>query len=74
MVSSDPTGDIFPMFLQDLEDGHGKVETRKVTMESQKAHMVFYDSFPYFTAEDMEAAKEYLKNPEEFDFMKILEW
>lgn len=74
MVSSDPTGDIFPLFLKDLEDGHGKVKTRMVTMDSQKAHMVFFDSIQYLTADDMEAAKEYLKNPEEFDFMKILEW
>jgi 6-phosphofructokinase 1 len=74
MVSSDPTGDIFPLFLKDLEDGHGKVRTRMVTMDSQKAHMVFFDSIQYLTASDMEGAKEYLKNPEEFDFMKILEW
>jgi 6-phosphofructokinase 1 len=45
-----------------------------VTMDSQKAHMVFFDSIQYLTASDMEGAKEYLKNPEEFDFMKILEW
>ena len=74
MVSSDPTGDIFPLFLKDLEDGHGKVRTRMVTMDSQKAHMVFFDSIQYLTAADMEAAREYVKNPEEFDFMKILEW
>lgn len=74
MVSSDPTGDITPLFLKDLEDGHGKVRTRMVTMDSQKAHMVFFDSIQYLTADDMDAAKEYLKHPEEFDFMKILEW
>ncbi len=74
IVSSDAAGDIFPLFLKDLEDGHGKVRTRMVTMDSQKAHMVFFDSIQYLTADDMVAAKEYLKNPEEFDFMKILEW
>ncbi len=74
MVSSDPAGDISPLFLKDLEDGHGKVRTRMVTMESQKAHMVFYDSLQYLTADDMEEAQKYLPNPEEFDFMKILEW
>ncbi len=74
MVSSDPTGDISPLFLKDLEDGHGKVRTRMVTMDSQKARMVFFDSIQYLTANDMEVALKYLKNPEEFDFMKILEW
>ncbi len=74
MVTSDPTGDIFPLFLKDVEDGHGKVRTRMVTMESQKAKMVFYQSIQYLTSDDMEAASKYLKDPEEFDFMKILEW
>jgi 6-phosphofructokinase 1 len=74
IVSSDPTGDITPLFLKDLEDGHGKVRTRMVTMDSQKANMVFFDSIQYLTADDMAIAREYLKNPEEFDFMKILEW
>ena len=74
MVTSDPTGDIFPLFLKDVEDGHGKVRTRMVTMESQKAKMVFYQSIQYLTSDDMEAARKYLKDPEEFDFMKILEW
>ncbi len=74
MVSSDPTGDIEPLFLKDLEDGHGKVRTRMVTMDSQKARMVFFDSIQYLTANDMEPARKFLKNPEEFDFKKILEW
>ncbi|NVO21071.1 MAG: 6-phosphofructokinase [Bacteroidetes bacterium] len=74
MVTSDPTGDIFPLFLKDVEDEHGKVKTRMVNMDSQKSRMVFFDSLQYLTADDMAAAKKYLKNPEEFDYMKILEW
>ena len=74
IVSSDPTGDITPLFLKDLEDGFGRVRTRMVTMDSQKARMVFLDSIQYLTNQDMETAKEYLKNPEEFNFFKILEW
>ena len=74
MVTSDPTGDIFPLFLKDVEDEHGKVRTRMVTMESQKAKMVFFDSIQYITPDDIPAAKKYLKNPEEFEFKKILEW
>lgn len=74
MVTSDPAGDIFPLFLKDVEDEHGKVKTRMVNMDSQKSRMVFYDSLHYLTADDMTAAKKYLKNPEDFDFLKILEW
>jgi len=74
MVTSDPTGDIFPLFLKDVENEVGKVKTRMVNMDSQKARMVFFDSLQYLTAEDMPAASKYLKNPEEYDFMKILEW
>jgi hypothetical protein len=36
--------------------------------------MVFIDCIQYLTTDDMENAKDYLKNPEEFDFMRILEW
>ena len=74
MVTSDPAGDINPLFLKDVEDKNGKVRTRMVNMDSQKSKMVFFDSIQYLNPEDMEAAKKYLKNPEEFDFRKILEW
>ena len=74
MVTSDPTGDIFPLFLKDVENSNGKVRTRMVTMDSQKTRMVFFDSLQYLNPDDMEEAKHYLENPEEFDFMKILEW
>jgi 6-phosphofructokinase 1 len=74
MVTSDPTGDIFPLFLKDVEDENGKVKTRMVNMESQKSRMVFFDSLQYLNHEDMAAAKKYLKKPEDFDFRRILEW
>jgi ATP-dependent phosphofructokinase / diphosphate-dependent phosphofructokinase len=74
MVTSDPAGDIFPLFLKDVEDENGKVRTRMVNMESQKSKMVFYDSLQYLNSDDMTAAKKYLKNPEDFDFRRILEW
>lgn len=74
MVTSDPTGDIFPLFLKDVEDKFGKVKTRMVTMDSQKARMVFEDSIQYITEDDYHEARKYLKNPEEYDFKKILNW
>lgn len=74
MVTSDPTGDIAPLFLRDVEDKFGKVKTRMVTMDCQKSRMVFDDSLHYLTSKDMDEASKFLKDPEEYDFRKILEW
>ena len=45
-----------------------------VKIDSQKAKMVFFDSLQYLCLEDMNEAKKYLKNPEEYDFKTILNW
>ena len=74
MVTSDPAGDINPLFLKDVEDASGRVRTRMVSMESQRAKMVFFHSIQYLTEDDMEEAKKYFKHPEEYDFKKILKW
>ena len=74
MVTSDPAGDINPLFLKDVEDASGRVRTRMVSMESQRAKMVFFHSIQYLTEDDMEEAKKYFKHPEKYDFKKILGW
>lgn len=74
VVTCDPTGDIFPLFLKEVEDEHGKVKTRMVAIDSQRSHMIFDDSLHYLTEADREAALTYLKNPEEYYFKKILNW
>lgn len=74
MVTADPKGDITPLFLKDVEDEHGKVKPRLVNIHSQKAQMVYNHSLQYITEADYEAAKEYVPDPETYDFRKILEW
>ena len=74
MVTSDPKGDIAPLYLKDVEDKNGKIKPRMVNMKSQKAKLVFEHSLQYLEEADYDAAKTYLKNPEEYDFWKILEW
>jgi len=74
MVTSDPKGDIAPLYLKDVEDEHGKIKPRLVNMKSQKANLVFNHGLQYIEEADYDAAKEYLDDPEEFDFRKILEW
>ncbi len=74
MVTSDPKGDIAPLYLKDVEDEHGKVRPRLVNMDSQKAKLIFEDSLQYLTKADYDAAKKYIANPDEYDFIKILSW
>ncbi|PKP31885.1 MAG: 6-phosphofructokinase [Bacteroidetes bacterium HGW-Bacteroidetes-17] len=74
MVTSDPKGDIAPLYLKDVEDQNGKIKPRMVNMNSQKAKLVFNHSLQYLEEADYDAAKTYLINPEEYDFRKILEW
>jgi len=74
MVTSDPKGDIIPLYLKDVEDKNGKVKPRLVDIESQKCQLVFRNNLHFIHEKDYDAAKAYVKNPEEFDFLKILEW
>jgi 6-phosphofructokinase 1 len=52
----------------------GKIEPRLVNINGSKAQVIYKHALHYLTAEDYEAAKIYLKKPEEYDFNKILEW
>lgn len=74
MVTSDPIGDIHPLFLEDVTNIHGKVEPRLVNMESQKAHLVYDHGLQYLTPGDYTAAKEFVENPGHYDFRAILQW
>ncbi len=74
MVCSGPNGDIFPIFLKDVEDENGKVQPRLVNMQGQKSRMVYQDGIQYICEEDYEAALGYVSDPAVFDMKKILEW
>ena len=74
VVTSDDVGTIKPLFLKDVEDKNGKVKTRMVDINSDKTKMILFDSLQYLTKDDVELAKKYLKNPEEYIFENILEW
>jgi len=43
-------------------------------MESESVQVIFRNNLHYITKEDYRAAKKYVKNPEDYDFMKILNW
>lgn len=74
MVTSDPVGDIHPLFLKDVADEKGKVRPRMVNINSQKVKMVYDNNMQFLSEEDYEAARKYLPDPENYDFNKILNW
>lgn len=74
VVTANTNGEIRPLYLKDVEDKHGKVKTRMVNMNAHESKMVFHDSIQFLTADDVKAAKKYLKDPEEYVFYNILEW
>jgi len=74
MVTSDHRGDIAPLYLKDVEDEYGKVKTRLVNMEGQKARLIYEDGLQYLSEDDYSAASKYLADPSEYDFKKILNW
>jgi ATP-dependent phosphofructokinase / diphosphate-dependent phosphofructokinase len=74
LVMSETQGDVKPLFLKDVEDSTGKIRPRMVNMETQKTRIMFEDSLHYISKGDYEVAKQYVPNPEIYDFFKILEW
>ncbi len=75
MVYVNAQGDVWPLFLKDLQDPvTGKIPPRLVDIDSQRVHSIIDNVLHYITPADYKAAEKYLKNPEEYDFFKILNW
>ena len=74
MVTTNPKGEIIPLYLKDVEDENGKIKPRLVNLNGPKAELIFNEGLQYLKPEDYEAAKQYLPNPEQYDFKKILKW
>jgi len=75
MVYIDYLGEVKPLYLKELQDPtSGKIPPRGVDMTSTKVNMVFNNLLHYITKNDYVAAMAYVKNPEAYDFYKILQW
>ena len=74
MVTTNPKGEIIPLYLKDVEDENGKIKPRLVNLNGPKAELIFNEGLQYITPEDYEAAKAYLPDPAVYDFKKILKW
>ena len=75
MVYVDTTGKASPLYLKDLQDPQsGKIPPRKVNIDGDMAKAIYKHIAQYITEEDYEAAKEFVPNPQDYDFKKILNW
>lgn len=74
MVTADNDGTIRPLYLEDVEDEHGKITPRLVNIDAEKTKLIFEHSMQYLQPGDYESAKTYLDNPKEYDFREILNW
>lgn len=74
MVYLDLNNNIKPLYLSDIQDKDGKIPPRGVNIHTDKAQNIIRYLMHYITSADYEAAKEYVANPEEYDFIKMLNW
>ena len=74
MVTSNQRGDILPLYLKDVEDENGKITPRLVNIKSERFKMVYEDNQQYLIDSDYDTVSQFVKNPEDFDFHKILNW
>ena len=71
LVSANSRGEITPLYLSDFQDSEGRIPPRLVDVNSEFAKLCF-QNLHYIEEADYEAAKRYLKDPEKYDFNKIL--
>ncbi len=74
MVTVDHLGKVAPLYLKDVADENGKIKPRLVNIDSEQAQTVLTKNVQYLTPDDFDAASKYLKNPEEYDYMSIMNW
>ncbi|MCK5808453.1 6-phosphofructokinase [bacterium] len=73
IVVVDNEGTVEPLYLEDVEDKNGKIQTRLVDINSTDFQMVM-NTLHYIDSDDYESAKKWVKNPKEYDFNQILQW
>lgn len=71
IIAANPSGDITPMYLEDLENEEGIIEPRLVDMNSQIAKLAV-QNMHYITEGDYDSAQQFVPDPEKYDFNKIL--
>jgi ATP-dependent phosphofructokinase / diphosphate-dependent phosphofructokinase len=74
MVYVGPSSKAEPLYLEDMQGPDGKIPPRLVDIEGHGATTLIKNNLQFIGPEDYEAAKQYVNNPEEYDFYKILNW
>ncbi|MCI1779898.1 MAG: 6-phosphofructokinase [Bacteroidales bacterium] len=75
MVFQDIDGSIKPLYLEDIQDPKtGKIPPRLVDINTDKVAQIFDNILNFIEPADYEAARKYVKDPEEYDVRKILNW
>ena len=74
MVTASPTGEISPLYLEDVEGADGKIKPRLVDINGSKSKLVFEHGLQFIEPGDYEDAKAWLDDPKAYDFREILEW
>lgn len=75
MVYVDHLGNVSPLYLKDIQDPvSGKILPRLVNISTNKVMSYVNDIMDYITPADYEAARQYVDDPEKYDFKKILNW
>lgn len=72
MVAVNLEEEVIPVYLKDVEDENGKIQTRLVNMAKEVVQQTLHENIYYLTAEDRQKACEWLKYPEEFEYDRIL--
>lgn len=72
MVAVNQQDEVIPVYLKDVEDENGKIRTRLVNMNKASVQETFRENMYYLTSQDREAAKEWLPQPEEYEYERIL--
>lgn len=73
MVAVNLEEEIIPVYLKDVEDENGKIRTRLVNVEKEVVRQTLTENISYLTPDDRMAAKQWLNNPPEFEYDRILE-
>lgn len=75
MVFVDHAGAVIPLKLMELQDERsGKIMPRMVDTNTDGFVAVVNNILQYITENDYEAARQYVSNPEDYDFFRILDW
>ena len=74
MITLDNNENSEPLFLEDVEDENGKIQTRLLDINQGDVALIYKDNLHYVTEPDYKEIAEITATPERYDFNKILNW